>query len=161
MRSSNARWYVFGFASLALATLGMMATASSARANVDADVRAGVYSEADAVAIGGGVLTPVTTHSNWFFNPNVEVAMGERRDIVAMSGDFHYDFAQKSNASFWVGGGPAVLVTNPSEGDTHTDVGMNVLTGVGARRGQVRPFAQLRGTMADNSMLAIAGGIRF
>src|SRR5882672_6807721 len=130
MRSSNARWFVVGFAGLALTALGMTTSVSRARAGVDADIRAGVYPDADAVAVGGGVLTPVTTHSNWYFNPNVEVAMGDRRDIVAMSGDFHYDFAQKSNASFWVGGGPAVLVTNPSQGESHTDVGLNVLTGI-------------------------------
>jgi hypothetical protein len=158
---SNARWFVTGFASLALVVLGLSAVHSTARAGVDADVRAGVVPDADAVAIGGGVLAPINSHSKWYLNPNVEVAMGDRKDIVSMNGDVHYDFAHETNTSFWVGGGPAVLVTNPEVGNTHTDLGMNVLTGVGARRGQVRPFAQIRGTVADNSMVALAGGIRF
>lgn len=147
--------------SLLIAALGMIAS-GTARAAVDADVRAGIYPNADAVSVGGGVLAPVGGQSShWYFNPNIELAMGDRRDIVAMSGDFHYDFADREGASFWMGGGPAVLVTNRTDLPSDTDLGMNVLTGVGAKHGQVRPFAQLRGTMSNQSQVTIAGGIRF
>lgn len=120
-----------------------------------------MYPDADAIAVGGGVLAPVGHSGRWYFNPNLEVAMGDSRDFIAMSGDFHYDFAEDGNASFWMGAGPALLVIDRPAGDTDTDLGINVLTGVGARRGDVRPFAQLRGTVSDESRVAIAGGIRF
>ena len=158
---SNLRRVGAGIVGLLIATLAM-AAAGTARAAVDADVRAGIYPNADAVSVGGGVLANVGgSDSHWYFNPNVEVAMGDRRDIVAMSGDFHYDFASRNTTSFWMGAGPAVLVTDRQDAGTNTDLGMNVLTGVGAKRGQVRPFAQLRGTVADQSQVTIAGGIRF
>lgn len=141
--------------------LAALAWAGVSQAAVDADLRAGVYPDADAVSVGGGVLAPMGGSTGWYFNPNVEVAMGSHRDLIAMSGDFHYDFAHQSNTSVWLGGGPAILVSNPEFGDSHTDLGINVLTGVGAKHGDVRPFAQLRGTMSDDSQIAIAGGVRF
>jgi len=152
---SRLRWAAF----LGVA-LGMLA-AGRGQAAVDADLRAGVYPDADAVAVGGGVLAPVGANTGWYFNPNVEVAIGDRSDLVAMSGDFHYDFASRAGTSFWVGAGPAVLMTGRDGRDRDTDLGINVLTGLGARRGDVRPFAQLRGTMSDHSQIALAGGVRF
>jgi hypothetical protein len=150
-----------GIVGLLAAGLVIMIQPSPARAAVDADVRAGVYPDADAVAVGAGILTDVGGKTGWYFNPNVEVALGDRRDIVALSGDFHYDFNSDRNTSVWLGGGPAVLMTNHAGGEDETDLGVNVLTGIGAKRGDVRPFAQLRGTMGEQSQVAIAGGIRF
>ena len=159
MRRHDMHRFTLGITGFVLALL-MTLSVSAARAGVNGDVRAGV-SDGDAVSIGGGVLTPVGKSSRWYFNPNVEVAMGDHKDVVAMNGDFHYDLAEGSGPAFWVGGGPAVLVVNPDVGSNNTDLGLNVLTGVGAKHGQVRPFAQLRGTVADDSQVTIAGGIRF
>jgi len=155
------RWCAAVIGSLALVVLTTMLTPGVARPDVAADVRAGVYPDADAVAIGGGMLTRLGDRTRWYFNPNVELALGDRRDIVMMSGDFHYDFADEEGATFWVGGGPAIMVVNPEFGDSNTDLGINALTGVGAKRGRVRPFGQLRGTIADDSQITLAGGIRF
>jgi hypothetical protein len=158
---SNLRGVGAGISGLLVLTLAI-AAAGTARAAVNADVRAGVYPSADAVSVGGGVLANMGGEdSHWYFNPNVEVAMGDRKDIVAMSGDFHYDFDTQSNTAFWMGAGPAVLVTDRKDASSDTNLGMNVLTGVGAKRGQVRPFAQLRGTVASEGQVTIAGGIRF
>lgn len=158
MRSMDFRWIVYGFAALALMALGISAT--RAHADMDVDLRASVYPDADAFAIGGGILTSVG-RAHWFFNPNLEVAMGDRRDLVIASGDFHYDFASAGNMSIWAGGGPALLVSNPDEGDSETDFGLNALMGIGSRLGAVRPFGQVRATITDDSQLSIAGGIRF
>ena len=135
--------------------------ATSARAGVDTDVRAGVYMDADAVGIGAGVLTPVGSTSHWFFNPNVEVGFGDQQNLITMNGDFHYDFQQNRSMSVWMGAGPAVLITDPEAGDTDTDVGLNLMTGLGGTRGDVRPFAQLKGIVANESQVVLQGGIRF
>jgi hypothetical protein len=107
------------------------------------------------------VLTQVGNSNHWYFNPNVELAMGNRKDIVTMNGDFHYDLLEGSGPAVWLGGGPALLVIDREVGSTHTDLGLNVLTGVGKKSGEVRPFAQVKGTMADDSQISIAGGVRF
>jgi len=160
MKRHHRSLFAVGAAILSLVGLHSLALPNSARA-MDGDVRAGILPDADQVAIGGGVLTSMGNTGRWYFNPNVEVAMGNHRDVVHMSGDFHYDLNEGSGPSFWVGGGPAVLFVNREEGADDTDLGVNVLTGVGAKSGQVRPFAQLRGTVADESQVTIAGGIRF
>ncbi len=147
---SDVRGHAACLAGLALVALPMIALPLPARAGVDPEVRAGLYPEADAVSVGGGLLTQMGSRSRWFFNPNVEVAMGDR-DIVALSGDVHYDFANEGNASFWVGAGPTVLVTDRPGADADTDLGLNLLTGVGGSRGNVRPFAQLRGTRVQRA----------
>jgi hypothetical protein len=148
---------VFGVAALGVIA---MAIPSMARAGLDGDVRAGV-TDGDQVAIGGGVLAQVGNGSRWYFNPNVELAMGDHKDAVSMNGDFHYDLATGRGPAFWVGGGPALLVIDREGEDNQTDVGLNVLTGIGKKSGQVRPFAQVRGTVADENQVTIAGGFRF
>jgi hypothetical protein len=161
MRRHDVRRYVAGISGVALLALISIATPKMARAGVDGDVRAGVAGDPDGVAIGGGILTPVGSSSHWYFNPNVDVTMGDSRDVFAMNGDFHYDL-DTSGPAFWVGGGPAVMVIDPDgPADNNTDVGLNVLTGIGKKHGDVRPFAQVRGTIADDSRVQIAGGIRF
>jgi hypothetical protein len=135
--------------------------AGSARAAVDADLRAGVYMDANAVGVGAGLLTPVSSDNRWFFNPNLEVGFGDNENLILMNGDFHYDLNSGSNMSVWMGAGPAVIITDPSAGSSRTDVGLNLLTGLGGTSGSVRPFAQLKGIVADNSQVVLQGGIRF
>jgi hypothetical protein len=134
---------------------------SAMASGVDTDIRAGVYTDADAVGFGAGVLTPVSSDRRWYFNPNLEVGFGDRENLIAMNGDFHYDFSQSSSMSVWMGAGPAFLITDPSEGNSRTDVGLNLLTGVGAKNGSVRPFGQLKGIVSDNSQVVLQGGLRF
>jgi hypothetical protein len=137
-----------------------LALSNAALAGIDPEVRAGIYSGAEQVSLGGGLLMPVGHDNRWDFNPNVEATISGR-DFVAVSGDVHYDFRASENTALWVGGGPAILWTNRPGSDNNTDLGLNVLTGVGAKHGSMRPFAQLRGTVADENRIAIAGGIRF
>jgi hypothetical protein len=42
-------------------------------------------------------------------------------------------------------------------GRNRSRFGVNVLTGIGAKRGDVRPFAQLRRTMSDQGMAGPVG----
>jgi hypothetical protein len=60
-----------------------------------------------------------------------------------------------------MGAGPALLVSDLGDDASDTDVGLNLLTGIGASRGDVRPFGQIRGVIADQSEVVLAGGIHF
>lgn len=155
----GARACAFG---LALAAIAFVPAA--ARAGVDGDIRGGYYTDSEVVFFGGGLISSMGRGSNWFFNPNIEVAPSSDVDLFSMNADFHYDFAATSGASWWAGAGPAVIVVhdeNSGTDDSDTDIGLNVLMGVGAMRGEVRPFAQLKGVLANDSQLALTGGIRF
>jgi hypothetical protein len=148
---------LFSVAMLAVAAMALSPTSSSA--GTDVDLRAGYYSDMSAVSLGGGFLSSMG--SSWFFNPNLEIAFGDLGTMTALSGDFHYDFTPSGNMSPYLGLGPTLLFANPDRGSSKTDVGLNVLGGVSGLYGAVRPFAQIKGVLADNSEVALMGGIRF
>lgn len=148
---------LFSVALFSLAATALSPTRSSA--GTDVDLRAGYYSDMSAVTLGGGFLSSMG--SSWFFNPNLEVAFGDGGTMTAMSGDFHYDFASNGNLSPYLGLGPTLLFANPDRGSSNTNLGMNLLGGVSGLSGTVRPFAQIKAVLADNSEVALMGGIRF
>jgi len=135
--------------------------ARPAQAAVDVDVRAGFYVDAEAFGVGAGLLSPLGSSHHWFFNPNLEVAFGDNANLVLLNGDVHYDFAGNSKMSMWIGAGPALLMTDPDGGDSDTNLGLNVFTGITGTGGSVRPFAQLKGVVSDNSEVVLQGGVRF
>jgi len=129
-------------------------------ADIDGDVRAGAYTDAEAAMVGGGVLVNLEPSNRWYFNPNLEVAFPDDRDLMTVNGDFHYDFPA-TKVAYWVGGGPAIRFVDPEFGDDDTDLGANVLAGLGARQGDVRPFGQLKVLVADDSEAVLMFGLRF
>lgn len=143
-----------------LALVGAAALVSPARALTHPDVRAGVYSD-NGVGVGGGVLTDLGTRTNWCFNPNLEAAFGDGSDQFAVNADFHYDFPTATSYSTYLGAGPALLWHRPDRGETDTSPGVNVLGGLVGKRGDVRPFVQMKGVLADRGQVALVGGIRF
>lgn len=144
-----------------LAIGGLLASSTPARAITDADVRAGVYSDEAGIGVGAGLLTDLGRHQQWYFNPNLEAAKGDRRDQLAVNADFHYDFRSDAAVSAYLGGGPALLWSQFDGRDGETVPGMNLLGGVVRKRGEVRPFVQMKGVVADRSQVALVGGIRF
>ena len=146
---------------LGAATILMLLTApASSRASVDGDVRAGVMTNSDGVGLGAGILTPIGDRNyRWYANPNAEVAVSGD-NLVSLNGDFHYDVSHQSTTSVWVGAGPA-LIMQDHHGDNETNLGMNLLAGMGKTRGSMRPYGQFKGVISDNSGVALMGGIRF
>jgi hypothetical protein len=135
---------------------------SQSSAGVDGDVRAAMYTGEEAIGVGAGILTGMGDSHSWFFNPNVEAAFGDEADVMSLNGDVHYDFADTKDLTFWLGGGPALVMSNPDgNADTDTDAGLNLLTGFGDKDGSVRPYAQVRGLISDENEVVLAGGIRF
>jgi hypothetical protein len=159
MRAQAHRLVLAAFA-LAATMVMMVAAPAPGRAGVDADVRAGVFTNADAVGVGAGILTPVgRSNYRWYANPNAEVALGGD-DLVALNGDFHYDVSHQRTTSVWLGAGPAIIILNHN-GNSDTNLGVNLLAGMGKTQGSVRPYGQIKGVVADNSGVALVGGVRF
>lgn len=146
--------------SLALATVAAFLVAPAFAESVDVDLRAGYNTDIEEALIGGGVLFGVGDSGRWFANPNVEIVLGDDIDQIALNGDFHYDFHIGSGASYWLGGGPALVHREVGPFDD-TELGLNLLAGIGATRGNVRPYVQGRVTIKDDSEAAVVVGIRF
>jgi hypothetical protein len=60
-----------------------------------------------------------------------------------------------------MGAGPALLFRHPGRGEDDTAPGVNVIGGLAGRYGDVRPFVQMKGVVADRGEVALVGGIRF
>ena len=142
-----------------ISMVAALAAPRLSHAGTDADLRAGLYTDMSGVTVGAGLLAGMG--SSWFFNPNLEAAMGDHGNLVTLNADFHYDFASAGAASIYIGAGPGLLIASPDGGDTTTDLGLNVLGGVAASRGGVRPFGQVKGIIAEDTEFALMGGIRF
>ncbi len=140
---------------LALGAVAIGTSPASAR-GAHPDLRAGVYTDAGGLALGGGLNTQVGTSGFWTFNPNLEMVFFDGGNVVTLNGDFHYDFGSRDGPSFYLGTGPAILV-----GDSSSEFGINVIGGLAASRGPSRPFVQMKGILGDASELAIMGGVRF
>jgi hypothetical protein len=152
-----------GFLATAMAIL--VAVTPSANAQVDADVRAGIYTDGSDGFLGGGVLWDIGQKARWYANPNLEYVFVENGDLFTLNGDFHYDLDVETPFFVWVGGGPALLIADSDDGndddDGETDVGLNLFAGIGARQGGVRPFAQIKLLVSDESQLVFGVGLRF
>jgi len=152
-------------APVAIATLaGALVLSSSANSRAsDVGFRMGYYFDAEAFSVGMEMLQSIGDQpGEWYFNPNIELAMGDHTDLAALSADFHYDFDTSSNTALWVGAGPGLLIVDRDfADDTDIDPALNLLVGLGAKQGSYRPFIQGKGILSDNSEAALAVGIRF
>jgi hypothetical protein len=129
----------------------------SAAGEVTFGLRAGEYTDIEEPMIGVEILTKIAPR--WFFNPNIEYVFVDRGDLVTFNADVHYDFATRAPVLVWAGGGLAVVHENIVESDTN--LGANLLGGVGWRVGEVIPYVQVKALLGDRDDLVIAGGIRF
>lgn len=149
-----------GVAVLLLALCGLLAFPGTSRA-IDVGVRGGFYSDAEAGFIGAEVLTGLTR--SWFLNPNFEYVFVDDGDLYTLNLDAHYDFPTRARSPFylWAGGGPALIFSDDGRND-ETDLGLNLLAGVGFGKGQaLRPYVQGKVVIAEDTEAVLAVGIRF
>ena len=152
---------------LAMAGLFLVPSLAAA-AEIDFGVRGGLYSDAEAGFLGAELLTGITR--NWYFNPNLEYVFVDDGDLYTLNLDAHYDFDTRSPFYVWAGAGLAAIFseTDPPrfcrncESEDETDLGLNLLAGVGFGKGQaLRPYVQGKVILSDETEAAIAVGIRF
>lgn len=139
-------------------------TAAPAEA-VDFGVRAGVYTDESDGFVGGELLFQLSPR--WYFNPNVEWVFVEDGDLFTVNADAHYDFDVDFDGYVWAGGGAALIVADEDrprrrdDDDAETDVGLNLLAGVGWRAGGITPYVQGKVIVSDDSEAVLAVGLRF
>jgi hypothetical protein len=153
MRSSG--WFP-KIATVALALL--LASAAPAAARDMFGVRTGFYTDVDEPFIGIEGLFGLGHHV--YLNPNFEYVFTEDPHYMTFNADFHYDFPTRSHAYVWAGAGLGVLYTNPEVGDSNTDVGLNLLFGVGLK-GHVVPYVQGKVIVSEDTAFVLGVGLRF
>jgi len=134
-----------------------------AQAGTDFGVRGGTYADVDEPFLGAEALFQVGTTKRWFGNPNLEHAFAQSGDLTAVSFDFHYDFPGGQPYTLWAGAGPTLIFRDrnrPGNADS-TDPGVNLVFGLGARTGDVRPYGQMKVIVAGDSEAVLGVGVRF
>jgi hypothetical protein len=147
------------FAKIATVALVLvLASVATAGARDMFGVRTGIYTDVDKPFIGIEGLFGVG-HS-LYLNPNFEYVFQDEPKYMTFNLDLHYDFHTHSRAYVWAGAGLGVLYTDPDVGDSNTDLGLNLLFGVGLK-GNVVPYVQAKVVVANDSVFVIAFGVRF
>ena len=143
------------------AALAICAPPAVPAADLDFGARAGAYLDEADPMVGLELLTRLGS-SDWFFNPNVEFVFADSRDRFSLNADFHYDFFEQRQYYVWAGAGLAGIWTESAgPQDSETDLGANLLGGIGWKLSGMTPYAQLKIVLADDSEVAAAVGIRF
>jgi hypothetical protein len=137
--------------------LSVLAAAAPARADMFG-VRAGFYTDVEEPFIGVEFLAGIGNRV--YFNPNFEYVFTDDPDFMTFNADFHYDFRTRGRAYVWAGAGLGVLYTNPEAGDGNTDLGLNLLFGLGLK-GDVVPYVQGKVIVSDDTEFVIGVGLRF
>jgi hypothetical protein len=142
----------------ALVLLALPAPASAADTKIG--VRGGYYTDIGEPFLGAEVLVPVARRI--YFNPNFEYVFVEDLNYWTLNGDFHYDFPTHRPYYVWAGAGVGLLRVDPPGADnSDTDVGLNLLAGVGFKAGSVVPYFQAKVILKNGSEFALGFGVRF
>jgi hypothetical protein len=122
-------------------------------------VRGGYYTKVEKPFLGAELL--VRAAPRFYFNPNVEYVFVDNGSYLTFNGDFHYDFPTHSSTYVWLGAGLALVRVHPDGAGASTDVGANLLGGVGFRTGSVVPYVQVKAIVKNDSLISLAVGLRF
>ena len=148
------------FVVTALSMTVMSLAARPAAADVDVGVRGGYYTDAEEGFLGVDLLMQIQD-TRWFFNPNLEYVFVDPGDLATLNLDVHYDLdTDNDDLYIWLGGGPAIIFRDDDR-DDETDLGLNLLGGIGWQLESVVPYFQAKAVIADDNEVVLAVGVRF
>jgi hypothetical protein len=161
----------FARAALLFAAAVLFAPAAHAAEKATADTysshaafgpRIGISSSPDQLVVGGQLVFPDFA-PQLSAVPSVELGFLDNETTVAINGDLIYHFVVRSSTwKPYAGAGAALEVSQPENGDSSTDAGMNLIVGadVPTRTGN-RFFGEFRIGVGDISSLKIMVGWNF
>ena len=152
---------LFSKAALALsAALLAAALATPATAGpIGLQANAGWYTESDAFFVGAGARMGAGTIA---IVPNAEWQFVDNGSAWSFSVDGHLTLMPLGVGNVYAGGGLGWYTSDPDQGDSNTDTGINLVGGVGFSALPMKPFAQLKYVIIDgNDPFQFSFGVRF
>ena len=156
MRLFVARDIRVGLASLALAVACCLVP-STAAAQIDPGVRAGLSIDPDQFYIGGHIETKPLVE-RLVFRPNVEVGFGDDVTLAAFNFEFAWKFSRRGDWGFYAGGGPAINLYQFDGPGDDTEAGFNIMGGFENRKGL---FFEFKLGVADSPDFKFGVGFTF
>jgi hypothetical protein len=115
--------------------LAVSGVASTAAAQTEVGIRAGVSGGPSQFFIGAHLETPPLAR-RLTFRPNVEVGFGSNQTLTAINIEFAYTIPLRNEEwAVYVGGGPAAIIRHFDNGGTDFGPGFNFLGGLKHNRG--------------------------
>lgn len=126
------------------------------------DVSGGWYTQVEEPMVGAGLRVSLATLT---LHPNAEYLFVDSGNVYTVNGDVHWNVLPLPMASVWVGGGLGMWVFDPESDlvDSETRTAVNLLAGAGLGAAPLKPFAQLKYVLLEESSdpLALTVGVRF
>ena len=116
--------------------------------------RAGYNFETDELVVSGNLVVPMTSRANFY--PSVDIYRAERGSKIGFNADLKILFPRLGQ--FFYGGFGGGVITRTVGDSSHTEWGGNLLLGLQAKLGWLRPFAEARAMFRDKMQLQAVGG---
>ncbi len=138
----------------------LLALPAATQADPKFGVRLGYYTKAKDPFLGAELLFRIVP--DLYLNPNVEAVLVDHGRYLTFNGDVHYDLPAGRRTYLWIGAGLAAINRDPGgSAESQTDLGVNLLAGLGARRGHVIPYVQAKVILKNDNEFVIGAGLRF
>jgi hypothetical protein len=130
-------------------------TASSAQdPSTGIGARAGYSFETDELVVSGNLVVPLTSRVDFY--PSADIYRSERGNKIGFNTDLRIRFPKLGQ--YFYGGIGAGVISHTVGDSSHTEWGGNLLLGLQAKFGWLRPFAEGRAVFRDRTQLQVVGG---
>jgi hypothetical protein len=143
---------------LILVALAFAASSASAQASTNAGARIAYNFQTDEAIVGASFTVPISTRIEFY--PSLELYLPDNGNKIGFNGDVKVYLPTRASYDLYAGGGLGIVNQNVS-GFSNSDVGINLLFGIGSRVSRVRPFGEVRLLIHDDNQLVMLAGINF
>ena len=141
-----------------VAALAVTPASASAQASTFVGSRVGYDFQTDEVILGANFTVPISTQIEFY--PSLELYLPDRGNKIGFNGDVKIFLPIRASYDLYAGGGLGIV--NQNLGDvSNTDVGLNLLFGVGSRVGRIHPYGEARLLLHDDTQLVLHAGVNF
>jgi hypothetical protein len=141
-----------------LAALFFTSVSASAQASTYVGTRISYDFQTDEVILGANLTVPISTQIEFY--PSLELYLPDRGNKIGFNGDVKVFLPTRASYDLYAGGGLGVV--NQNLGDvSNTDVGLNLLFGIGSRIGRIHPYGEARLLLHDDTQLVLLAGVNF
>jgi hypothetical protein len=119
----------------------------------------GWYTDPRDFLVGGGARISVASIT---VNPNAEYIFTENAMTYTLNIDATMAVMPLAVASIYAGGGYAYTSSDPDNGESSTDSGINAIAGAGLNAIPLKPYGQIKWTfLPDDTPFSFSFGVRF
>jgi len=149
---------VFRISRIATALVAAAALAGTAQAQTNRlhlGPRLSYQFDVEEFGVGAQLSVPMARYLEFY--PSFDYFFVDNGSFWNLNADLKYRIAAATVRWLYLGAG--LNIARSSNGESHTDAGLNLFAGVESLKGRVHPFAEFRFTAGDGSTGQISAGL--